>query len=375
MVVPILWLATVAAETTADDRASRHLGRLLVDIETIQDPQFAVPAYLSAASLALWRGDLPDALRTADIAWDQIHESEDWAMVARAAAGWAEVAAVAAGQTGQRRRSTTAATLRRRAGVVVGAAAAAVADAGVTASLGSRREADARVATARAYVERLEGEDTPETWAAVAAAWEEIGDPYQVAKALRRQAEAALVAADARLARVEARPPLLAAAEIAARLGAVPLLRQLHELAARTLIPVRDLPALPEEPAVTAEEAIADVAAAAAASAGADGEGEEAAASDRPRTSPAAGAPRLTVVPGFAAAPASEVDSFGLSPRERDVLALIARGRTNREIGTELFISERTVGVHVGRVLAKLAVSGRVEAAAVAIRLGLANPA
>ncbi len=57
------------------------------------------------------------------------------------------------------------------------------------------------------------------------------------------------------------------------------------------------------------------------------------------------------------------------------MLGLVAQGRTNREIGTALFISEKTVGVHVGRVLAKLAVSGRVEAAAVAIRLGLTTPA
>jgi len=53
------------------------------------------------------------------------------------------------------------------------------------------------------------------------------------------------------------------------------------------------------------------------------------------------------------------------------VLALVAQGRTNREIGERLFISQKTVGVHVGNILAKLAVSGRVEAAAVAIRLGL----
>ena len=53
------------------------------------------------------------------------------------------------------------------------------------------------------------------------------------------------------------------------------------------------------------------------------------------------------------------------------VLALIAEGRTNREIGERLFISQKTVGVHVGNILAKLGVSGRVEAAAVAIRLGL----
>ena len=64
-------------------------------------------------------------------------------------------------------------------------------------------------------------------------------------------------------------------------------------------------------------------------------------------------------------------DTFGLSGREREVLGLVAQGRTNREIGERLFISQKTVGVHVGNILAKLEVSGRVEAAAVAIRLGL----
>jgi DNA-binding CsgD family transcriptional regulator len=68
-------------------------------------------------------------------------------------------------------------------------------------------------------------------------------------------------------------------------------------------------------------------------------------------------------------------DTFGLSRREREVLALIAEGRTNREIGERLFISQKTVGVHVGNILSKLGVSGRVEAAAVAIRLGLTEPA
>ncbi len=60
-----------------------------------------------------------------------------------------------------------------------------------------------------------------------------------------------------------------------------------------------------------------------------------------------------------------------MSGREREVLAQIARGRTNREIGERLFISQKTVGVHVGNILSKLGVSGRVEAAAVAIRLGM----
>ena len=75
--------------------------------------------------------------------------------------------------------------------------------------------------------------------------------------------------------------------------------------------------------------------------------------------------------PAIRRAPHRRTDTFGLSGREREVLALVAQGRTNREIGERLFISQKTVGVHVGNILAKLEVSGRVEAAAVAIRLGL----
>ena len=89
----------------------------------------------------------------------------------------------------------------------------------------------------------------------------------------------------------------------------------------------------------------------------------------------ATGAP-IAADPGIAAAFAPEDGSkkkqaFGLSRREIEVLALIAEGRTNREIGERLFISQKTVGVHVGNILAKLGASGRVEAAMVAIRLEL----
>jgi DNA-binding NarL/FixJ family response regulator len=71
------------------------------------------------------------------------------------------------------------------------------------------------------------------------------------------------------------------------------------------------------------------------------------------------------------AAAADDAARFGLTPREREVLGLLALGRTNRQIADELFISENTAGVHVSNILGKLAVAGRGEAAAVAYRLGL----
>jgi DNA-binding NarL/FixJ family response regulator len=70
-------------------------------------------------------------------------------------------------------------------------------------------------------------------------------------------------------------------------------------------------------------------------------------------------------------APSSPAASLGLTRREAEVLALVAKGRTNRQIGQALFITEKTASVHVSRILAKLGVAGRGEAAAIAHRLGL----
>ena len=76
-------------------------------------------------------------------------------------------------------------------------------------------------------------------------------------------------------------------------------------------------------------------------------------------------------VPATAEA-SSPAASLGLTQREAEVLALVAEGRTNRQIGQELFITEKTASVHVSRILAKLGVAGRGEAAAAIIhRLGV----
>ena len=64
---------------------------------------------------------------------------------------------------------------------------------------------------------------------------------------------------------------------------------------------------------------------------------------------------------------------FGLTPRERQVLELLATGATNREIAEQLYMAEKTASVHVSRILTKLDVRGRTEAAAVAHRQGLAG--
>ena len=71
------------------------------------------------------------------------------------------------------------------------------------------------------------------------------------------------------------------------------------------------------------------------------------------------------------AAPNAALEQLELTPREIEVLALLAHGLTNREIGVELFISVKTASVHVSRILTKLSVPNRAAAAAAAHHLGL----
>jgi DNA-binding NarL/FixJ family response regulator len=79
-------------------------------------------------------------------------------------------------------------------------------------------------------------------------------------------------------------------------------------------------------------------------------------------------APDLSRVDGLMSAPAV---TDGLSAREKEVLILLAAGKTNRVIAAELFISQKTVARHVSNIFTKLALSSRAEATAYAFKHGL----
>ncbi len=78
---------------------------------------------------------------------------------------------------------------------------------------------------------------------------------------------------------------------------------------------------------------------------------------------------RARVALGDGPAPRETLDPF--TPRERSVLGLVALGRTNRQVGEELYISEKTVSVHLSRIMAKLGATRRAEAVAIAYDKGL----
>jgi len=351
-----LGLAVVEVETSAGEGAARLLGRLFLDLETVPDVQGAAPAFQAAASLALWRGDIADAVRAATAGWVRVRASEDWLNAARMATSLLAVTEARSRVAQERGDFAELVAARSWGDDVLRHATQMVEAAGAPPDSWVRREVDADLATARALASRVHGRDDPAAWADVAGRWRSVRRPYETARALHRQVEAILQEGSStgsrREGRDDARAPLAEAVAIAVQLEAVPLLRALADLAERARISLDGT-------------AVSVLTAAAATSSGAD-EALSAAGGERDR---GAGPPRTE----RRAADRRTADSFGLSPRERGVLAEIVSGRTNREIGKRLFISEKTVGVHVGNILAKLGVGGRVEAATVALRLGLVD--
>jgi DNA-binding CsgD family transcriptional regulator len=152
-------------------------------------------------------------------------------------------------------------------------------------------------------------------WAAAADAWLKLGRPYPATYARLRETEVLAAAGD----RTAAAEVATGALQEARRLSSAWLVEELESLAARARLRL---------------------------------EGESV---------PASGDGAEAELP------------FGLTARELQVLALVAGGATNREIGNELHMAEKTASVHVSRILAKLDVRSRTEAAAVAHRHGLAG--
>jgi DNA-binding CsgD family transcriptional regulator/tetratricopeptide (TPR) repeat protein len=173
-------------------------------------------------------------------------------------------------------------------------------------------------AVAAAERARATGPDTT-AWEDAVAVWRDAAEPYLLAYCLLRLAEDQLAAGDRRAATASAGQAMALAAE----LGARPLAGEIEALARRGRL---DL-AAPEL--------------------------------DEPEAGPVGDGDRLA--------------HFGLTEREREVLDLLAAGRSNAQIAAALFISPKTASVHVSNILAKLGVTGRVEAAALVHRLSGAS--
>ncbi|MEV7237003.1 AAA family ATPase [Streptomyces sp. NPDC051020] len=191
-----------------------------------------------------------------------------------------------------------------------------------------------------AELARAEGADTPDHWSRAADAFAPLSRPYERAQVHHRWAEAILVASGDR---ATAAGLLRDAHSIAEWLGARPLTETIELLAGRARIPLAPSPdEIPVAVTVPAE-------------AGSRGGAPERGHSEDQLQDAAVAA----------------VESFGLTRREQDVHRLVAAGHTNRRIAEELYISPKTASVHVSNILAKLGVSSRGEAAALAHRLRL----
>ncbi len=316
-----LWLSINRARVLLGrgrfDEASTVLERARELDTELGETEFRSALLASIAELAVWRGD-PAAARAIvaeGLARVRADELPDPSLAWLAALGLraeADLATVA-----RARRDEAAPAVALAQGEEIGV----IVDRGASAAPGVSLDTDRGVALSAliaAERARLAGRDDAASWVPVAEAWSRAGRPFPTAYARFRQAEALLAARERPAAEAAAR----AGHELAVRLGAAPLRAEIERLARLGRL---DL-------------------------------GQAAAVAPAP-------------------SPADPGAAFGFTARESEVLQLVAGGWSNQQIADALFISRKTASVHVSNILGKLGVDTRVEAAAVAHRIGLGKDA
>lgn len=323
----ILWLLTNRARLrTGRGRfaeAAADLDRARGIDESLGRTEFTTNILAVAAETAIWQGRISDVRSVIDT----VSATPDRSGPADPSLAWIaalglRAEADAAAMARARQDEAGLAIARGRASRIVAAIDSARADATTSAVLGSSR-GKALFGLCQAEARRVEKADLPTDWAAIAEAWAEAGRPLPEAYARFREAEAIL---SGRGERAAADRALRSASAIANQLGASPLIRDIGVLARHARIDLQ-------------------------------------AGADRPGSAPAE---------SNAMDPAA---GFGFTEREREVLSLVAGGWSNQQIGDALFISRKTASVHVSNILGKLGVHTRVEAAAIAHRLGIGGDA
>ena len=296
------------------DAAERALDHAASRLAGASEAQFSGPLSVTRMDLALWLRDTEAARAVADVFMPTLEETDDRGALSSFYSTALRVEADCAERARAARDDTAVAQALSRA-EVFGPRLDRLDDKTLAPAL--RTHIRIGILIGRAEATRIAGDPDPVAWSAAVAAADARPATVEAAYARFRQAEAILVG---RGSREQAAMLLARARDLTPAVDGAPLRVAIDGLAARARLSLGGRPSEMLKP----------------------------------------------VLPDDAMA-------YDLTAREVEVLRLVAAGRTNRQIGEELFISESTAGVHVSRILAKFGVAGRVEAATKAARLGLTD--